>query len=88
MDSSPCSTGTVATIKACSQSSSDCDSTPAEYPSSLEKSPGSRKRLGVTPPSNGAPGKRGKKEQGTKTAPMLLHWTRWTKGRFTDNADS
>ena len=33
---SPCSTGTVATVKACSQSSSDSDSTPVEYPSSLD----------------------------------------------------
>ena len=68
MDRSPCSTGTVATMKACSQSSLDSDSTPVEYPSSLEQSPGSWKRPGVTPPSNGTPVKRGKKEQGTKKA--------------------
>ena len=36
----------------------------------MEQSPGSRKRPGVTPPSNGAPLERGKKEQGTKTAPI------------------
>ena len=36
VDCSPCSTGTMATIKACSQSSSDFDSTPVEYPRSLE----------------------------------------------------
>ena len=70
MDCSPCSTGNVATVKACSPSGSDCDSTPIEYPRSLEQSPGSRKRPGVTPPSNGAPVKRGKKEQDTKTAPI------------------
>ena len=70
MDCSPCSTGTVATVRACSQSSSDSESTPVEHPSSLERSPRSRKRPGVTPPSNGAAVKRGKKEQGTKTAPI------------------
>ena len=58
------------TLKACSQYSSDSDSTTVEHPSSLEQSPGSRKRPGVTPPINGAPVKRGKKEQGTKTAPI------------------
>ena len=70
MDCSSCSTGAVATVKACSQSSLDSESTPVEHPSSLEQSPGSRKRPGVTPLSNGAPVKRGKKEQGTKTAPI------------------
>ena len=70
VDCSPCSTGTVATVKASSQSISDSESTQVEHPSSLEQSPGSRKRPGFTPPSNGAPVKRGKKEQGTKTAPI------------------
>ena len=70
VDCSPCSTGTVATVKACSQSSADSGSTPVEHPNSLEQSPRSRKRPGVTPPSNGAAVKRGKKEQGTKTAPI------------------
>ena len=70
MNCSPCSTGTVATVKACSQSSSDSDSTPVEHPISLEQSPRSGKLPGVTHPSNGAPVKRGKKEQGTKTAPI------------------
>ena len=70
MDCSPYSTGTVATVQACSQSSSDSESTPVEHPSSLERSPRSRKRPGVTPPSNGAAVKRGKKEQGTETAPI------------------
>ena len=70
MDCSPCSTGTVATVKACSQSSADSGSTPVEHPSSLERSPRSKKPPGVTPPSNGAAVKRGKKEQGTKTAPI------------------
>ena len=36
----------------------------------MEQSPRSKKRPGVTPPSNGAAVKRGKKEQGTKTAPI------------------
>ena len=94
MDCSPASTGTVATVKACSQSSADSGYTPVEHPSSLatvraccqssaesgttpvqhpssvEQSPRSKKRPGVTPPSNGAAVKRGKKEQGTKTAPI------------------
>ena len=70
MGCSPCSTGTVATVKACSQSSSDSYSTLVEHPSSLEQSLGSMKRPGVTPPSNGAPVKRGKKEQGAKTTPI------------------
>ena len=70
MDCGPCSTGTVATVKACSQSSADSGSTPVEHPSSLEQSPQSKKRPRVTPPSNGAAVKRGKKEQGTKTAPI------------------
>ena len=60
----------LATVKACSQSSADSGSTPVEHPSSLEQSPRSKKRPGVTPPSNGAAVKRGKKEQGTKTAPI------------------
>ena len=60
----------MATVKACSQSSADSGSTPVEHHSSLKQSPRSRKRAGVTPPSNGAPVKRGKKEQGTKTAPI------------------
>ena len=96
MDCSPSSTGTVATVKACSQSSADSGYTPVEHPSSLatvracsqssaysgtapvehpsslEQSPRSKKRPGVTPPSNGAAVKRGKKEQGTKTAPIDL----------------
>ena len=70
MDCSPCSTGMVVTVKTYSQSRPDSDSTPVEYPSSLEQSTGSTKRPGVTPPSNGAPVKRGKKEQGTKTTPI------------------
>ena len=70
MDCSPCSTGTVATVKACSQSVVDSGSTPVEHPRSLEQSRRSKKRPGVTPPSNGAAVKRGKKEQGTKTAPI------------------
>ena len=70
MGCSPCSTGTVATVKACSQSNSDSDSTPVAHPSSLGQSPGSRKRPGVTPPSNGAPLKCAKKEHGTKAAPI------------------
>ena len=60
----------LATVKACSQSSADSGSTPVVHPSSLEQSPRSKKRPGVTPPSNGAAVKRGKKEQGTKTAPI------------------
>ena len=96
MDYSPSSTSTVATVKACSQSSADsgyipvehpsslaivraCSqssaesgTTPVEHPSSAEQSPRSKKRRGVTPPSNGAAVKRGKKEQGTKTAPIDL----------------
>ena len=35
VDCSPSSTGTVATVKACSQSSADLGSTPVEHPSSL-----------------------------------------------------
>ena len=35
MDCSPCSTGTVASVKSCSQSSADSGSTPVEHPSSL-----------------------------------------------------
>ena len=70
VDYSPCSTGTVATVKACSRSSTDSITTPVEYPSSLEHSPVRRKRPGITPPSNGAPLKCAKKEQGTKTAPI------------------
>ena len=72
---SPCSTGTVATVKACSQSSADSASTPVEHPNSLEKSPRGRKRPRVTPPSNGAAVKRGKKEQGTKTPPIDIDAT-------------
>ena len=92
VDCSPSSTGTVATVKACSQSSADSGYTPVEHPSSLAtvracsqssaesattpvahpssvgQSPRSKKRPGVLPPSNGAAVKRGKKEQGTKTA--------------------
>ena len=60
----------LATVKACSQSSADSGPTPVDHPSSLEQSPRSKKRPGVTPPSNGAAVKRGKKEQGTKTAPI------------------
>ena len=48
----------------------DSRSTPVEHPSSLEQSPRSKKRPGVTPPSNGAAVKRGKKEPGTKTSPI------------------
>ena len=70
VDCSPCSTGSVATVKACSQSSTDSVTTPVEYPSSLEQSPVSRKRPGITPPSTGAPLKCAKKEQGTKRAPI------------------
>ena len=94
VDCSPSSTGTVATVKACSQSSADSGYTPVEHPSSLatvracsqssaesattpvehpssvEQSPRIKKRPGVPPPSNGAAVKRGKKEQGTKTAPI------------------
>ena len=94
VDCSPSSTGTVATVKACSQSSADSGYTPVEHPSSLAtvracsqssaesattpvahpssvgQSPRSKKRPGVPPPSNGAAVKRGKKEQGTKTAPI------------------
>ena len=36
VDCSPGSTGTVATMKACSQASADSGSTPVEHPSSLE----------------------------------------------------
>ena len=60
----------LATVRACSQSSADSGTTPVVHPSSLEQSPRSKKRPGVTPPSNGAAVKRGKKEQGTKTAPL------------------
>ena len=94
MDCSPSSTGTVATVKAssqssvdsgytpvehpsslatvraCSQSSAESGTTPVEHPSSVERSPRSKKRPRVTPPSNGGAVKRGKKEQGTKTAPI------------------
>ena len=35
MDCSPSTTGTVATVKACSQSSADSGYTPVEHPSSL-----------------------------------------------------
>ena len=45
----------LATVKACSQSSADSGSTPVEHPISLEQSPRSKKRPGVTPPSNGLP---------------------------------
>ena len=57
-------------MKACSQSSADSGANPVEHPNSLEQSPRSKKRPGVTPPSNGAAVKRGKKEQGKKTAPI------------------
>ena len=94
VDCSPSSTGTVATVKARSQSSADSGYTPVEHPSSLAtvracsqssaesattpvahpssvgQSPRSKKRPGVPPPSNGVAVKRGKKEQGTKTAPI------------------
>ena len=94
VDCSPSSTGTVATVKdcsqssadsgytpveqpsslatvrACSQSSAESATTPVEHPSTVEQSPRSKKRPGVTPRSNGAAVKRGKKEQGTKTAPI------------------
>ena len=70
MDCSLCSTSTVATVKACSQSSTDSVTTPAEYPSSLKQSPVSRKRPGITAPRNGAPRICAKIEQGTKTAPL------------------
>ena len=86
MDCSPSSTGTVATVKARSQSSADSGYTPVEHPSSLatvracsrcsaesgttpvehpssvEQRPRSKERPAVTPPSNGAAVKRGKKE--------------------------
>ena len=61
VDCSPCSTSTVATVRACSQSSADSGWTPVAHPSSLVQSPRSRKRPGVTPPSTGAALKRGKK---------------------------
>ena len=70
MDCSPCSTGTVATVKACGKSSTDSVTTPIEYSSSLEQSPMRRKRPGITPPSNGAPLNCAKIQQGTKTAPL------------------
>ena len=60
----------LATVRACSQSSADSGTTPVEHPSSLEQSPRSKKHPGVTPPSNGAAMKRGKKEQGRKAAPI------------------
>ena len=70
MDCSPCSTGTLATVKACTQSSIHSVTTPVEYPSSLEQRPVRRKRRGITPLGNGAPSKCAKKEQGTRIAPI------------------
>ena len=68
VDCSPCSRSTVATVKACNQSSDDPVTTLVEYPGSLEQSPMRRKRPRITPPSNGAPLKCAKIEKGTKTA--------------------
>ena len=70
MDCSPCSTGTVAKVRACGQSSSDSVTTQVEFPASLEQSPMRRKRPGITPPSNAAPRKCAKIEPGTKTGPV------------------
>ena len=46
MDYSPCSTGTVATVRACSQCSSDSVTAQVETPTCLEQSPMRRKRPG------------------------------------------
>ena len=73
MDCSPCRTGTVATVRACSHSSSDSVTAQVENPTCLEQSPMRRKRPGITPPSNAGatpPLKCATIEPGTKTGPV------------------
>ena len=73
VDCSPRSTGTVATVRACSQSSSDSVTAHVENPTCLEQSPMRRKRLGIPPPNNAGatpPRKCAKTEPGTKTDPV------------------
>ena len=73
VDCSPCSTGTVATVRASRQSSIDSVTAQVENPTCLERSPVRRKRPGIPPPSNAgatSPRKCAKAEPGTKTGPM------------------
>ena len=67
MDCSPCSIGTVATVKACSQSSTDFFTTQVEYSTSLEKSPMRRKRPGITSYGHSNP-------MGYQTSDFRLLW--------------
>ena len=70
VDCSPCRIGTVATVRACSQSSSDSVS---EYPICLEQSPLRRTPRALPPPSNAGatPARKcAKTELGTKTGPL------------------
>ena len=81
VDCGPSRTGSVATVKPCSQSSADSGYTPVERPSSLATLRACSQSSAVSgttpvedpssleqsPPSNGAAVKPGKKEQGTKT---------------------
>ena len=73
VDFSPCSTNTVATVRACSLSSSDSVTAQVEYPTCLEHSPVRRKCPWITPPSNAGvapPLKSAKVKQGTKKGPV------------------
>ena len=70
---SPCSTGTVAIVRACSQSRSDSVTAQVENPTCLEQSPVRIKQQGIPPPSYAGatpPLKCAKIEPGTKTGPV------------------
>ena len=73
MGFSPCSTGTVAALSACSQSGCDFVMAPVEHPSPLEQSPTGRKRPAIARPCirlPTPPQKCAKTEPGTNSSPV------------------
>ena len=73
VDFSPCSTGTVATVRACSESSSASVTAQVENPTCLEQSPMRKTRPAIPPPRNAEaipPRKCAKTQLGTNTGPL------------------
>ena len=71
VDSSPCNTGIVATVRACSQSSCDSVTAQVEQPTPPEQSPMRRKCPAIAPPGIATPPRKcAKTEPSTKTGPV------------------